>query len=124
MRTALAVLGLGLLTSVTHVTADEKDQRLALQVSPIVALAPANVTVRATIEADPDNRLLEITVESPAFYRSSQVQLDGKNGPRLNVFELRDIPTGLYEVRAKLVGAQGPRASSMRLVKIEPSGGR
>src|SRR5262245_20563102 len=124
MRTALTILSLGLLVFATSATADDKDRRLALQVSPLVALAPANVTVRATIDADVDNRLLEITVESPAFFRSSEVSLDGKYAPRLNVFELREIPTGLYEVRARLVGSQGVRASSIRLVKIEQPGGR
>jgi hypothetical protein len=122
MRTALSVLAFGALLFASPATAS--DQRLALQVSPIVAIAPANVTVRATIDADVDNRLLEIVVESSDYRRSSEIQLDGKNAPRLNVFELRDIPTGVYEVRARLVGAQGPRASSMKLVKIEPAGGR
>ena len=94
------------------------DDRLSLRVSPIVAIGPATVTVQARIDASEDNRALEVTVESDGFRRSSQIQLDGKYAPRVSVFELRDIPSGLYEVRAVLVGASGPRASSLKLVKI------
>jgi hypothetical protein len=122
MRTTLLFAGL-CLTVPTALAADN-EHRLALQVSPIVAMAPANVTIRAMIDSDDDNRVLEVTVESDAFRRSSQIPLDGKHAPRLNVVELRGIPTGLYEVRAVLVGPSGPRASSLKLVRIEPAAGR
>lgn len=98
-------------------------QKLVMRVSPAVALAPALLTVRTTVEADADNRALEITVDSATFQRTSQIQLDGANAPRFNVFELRDVPTGLYEVRAVLLGTRGPRASTLQLVKVQPSAG-
>jgi hypothetical protein len=122
MRTALLILGLTL--SIPTALAAGDDPRLSLHVSPSVAIEPAIVTVRATIGADADNRGLEVIVESDAFRRSSQITLDGRNAPRLNVFELRDIPSGLYEVRAVLVGPSGPRVSKLQVVKIEPARGR
>lgn len=122
MRTALLLLGLAL--SLPTTLAADDDHRLSLQVSPIVALEPAMVTVRATVGADDDNRGLEVIVESDSFRRSSQITLDGRNAPRLNVFELRDIPSGLYEVRAVLLGASGTRVSKLQVVKIAPSRAR
>jgi hypothetical protein len=98
-------------------------QRLAIRVSPAVALAPALVTVRTTIEPSDDNRMLSIVVDSPTYHRSSEIPLDGKNAQRQSVFELKGLPTGLYEVRAILTGPGGPIANSMQLVKIEPAAG-
>jgi hypothetical protein len=37
--------------------------------------------------------------------------------------EVRDVPTGLYEVRAVPVGLSGPIAKTMQLVKVERAAG-
>jgi hypothetical protein len=123
MRIVLAMISLSLALPAT-LAADNPTDRLSLHVSPIVAIAPATVTVQARIDTDADNRALAISVESEEFSRSSQIELDGRNAPRLNVFELRDIPTGLYEVRAVLFGPNGPRATSLKLVRIAPGAGQ
>jgi hypothetical protein len=98
-------------------------QRIAIRVSPAVALAPAVLTVRATVEPSDDNRLLSIEVDSPTYRRSSEIPLDGRNAQRTNTLELRDVPTGLYEVRAELIGPSGTLARTMQLVKVEPAAG-
>ena len=121
MRIALTLAGLCALVPATLSAGN--DERLSLRVSPIVAMAPANVTVQALIDADEENRALEVTVESEDFLRRSQIELHGKSAPRVSVFELRDIPTGVYEVRAVLMGSRGPRATSLKLVKITPAPG-
>ena len=72
-------------------------ERLAMRVTPNMALEPARLTVRTVVEADSDNRGLEIVAQSADFYRSSSVQLDGASAPRLNVFEFKNLPTGTYE---------------------------
>ena len=93
-------------------------QPLTLQVSPAMAPAPAFVSVRAHIEASDENRYLEIVAQSPDFYRSSRVTLDGGRAPRLSVFEFPGLPAGLYEVSGTLVGSGGKRATVTRLVKV------
>ena len=98
-------------------------ERLTMRVSPAVALAPGFLTVRVTVDADPENRWLQIVAESQDFYRSSQIPLDGEHAPRLNVFELQSLPTGLYQVTGVLVGAHGQRATTQRLAKVQPSVG-
>ena len=82
------------------------------------------MTVRVNIEAAADNRKLQIVAESPDFYRSSEIDLDGANAAPLSVFEFRNLPTGLYQVTGTLVGVSGPRATAWRLAKVEPSAGR
>ena len=99
------------------------NEPLRMQVSPSVARAPALLTVRVTVEAAADNRLLRVVAESGDFYRSSEVQLDGTNAPPLEVFEFRNLPTGLYQVTGVLVGAGGPRATTLKLAKVEPAVG-
>jgi hypothetical protein len=83
------------------------DNRLAIQVSPAVSFAPANLVVKTMIEADHENRAVEIVAQSESFYRSSEVELDGENAPRTTVFEFRSLPGGTYDVAATLFNSSG-----------------
>jgi hypothetical protein len=89
-------------------------ERMTMKVSPAVAFAPANLVVRTTIEADAGNRAIEIVAESPDFYRSSEMQLEGDKAARTTMFEFRSLPPGTYEVRAKLLGADGQTRAAVR----------
>lgn len=86
-------------------------------------MAPAFLTIRTTIEPNEDNRRLNVVVDSGDYTTSSEIPLEGRNAARLNVIELKDVPSGLYEVSAVLIGSRGPIASTMQLVKIEPEAG-
>ena len=93
---------------------------LRMQVTPSIARAPALVTVRVSVDASTENRALQIIASSTTFYRSSEIQLDGVHASPLNVFEFRNLPSGLYEVTSVLLGEHGPRATISRLAKVEP----
>ena len=80
-------------------------ERLTIKVSPAVSFAPANLIVRTMIEADAKNRAIEIIAESEDFYRSSEIQLEGDKAPRTTIFEFRSMPSGTYDVKAILRGA-------------------
>jgi hypothetical protein len=96
---------------------------ITMKVSPAVAFAPANLVVRATIECDADNRAVEIIAESPDFYRSSEIQLEGDKAARTNRFEFRSLPPGTYEVRATLFGTSGqPRGIVRQQINVIASG--
>ena len=97
--------------------------RLDLRVSPPVSLEPAYVTVRVTVEADPDNRTLEVVAEAPDFRRSSQISLDGDRAPRVNVFEFQALPIGIYEVTGTLIGSNGTRARMARTLVVASNRG-
>jgi hypothetical protein len=99
-------------------------ERIAIRVSPAVCFAPANLIVRAMIQADPDNRAVQIAAESEDFYRSSEIQLDGDKAPRTTTFEFRSLPPGTYEVSAILLGTGGEeRAAVHHHVNVIASGG-
>jgi hypothetical protein len=110
-----------MLTAILPVRATET---LTVKVSPAVAFAPATLVVRATIEADSRNRAVEIVAESPGFYRSSEIELDGDKAPRTNTFEFRSLPPGSYEVKAVLRDASGQARAAVRTqVNVIESGG-
>ncbi len=101
-------------------------EMMTVTVSPAVAFAPATLIVRAKIEADARNRVVEIVAESPNFYRSSEIQLDGDKAPRTNTIEFRSMPSGTYEVKATLRDSTGEARASVRsqVNIIAPSGER
>ena len=99
-------------------------ERLSLRVSPAVSFAPANLVVRATIQAHRANRAVEVVAESNDFYRSSEIELDGENAPRTNMFEFRSLPSGTYEVRVTLRGGGGEQLANVRQqVNVIEAGG-
>ena len=79
MKLGAGLFGILMFTATLPVGAGE---RMTLKVSPAIAFAPANLIVRAMIEADAGNRAITIVAESDDFYRSSQIQLDGDHAPR------------------------------------------
>src|SRR5574342_83192 len=96
------------------------DEPLRMQLSPAVAREPAVLTIRVLVEAAEDNRMLQVVAESPTFYRSSEVQIDGDHATPLNVFQFRNLPTGLYQVTSILIGSHGRRATASRQARVEP----
>jgi hypothetical protein len=109
MKWRAVILGAAIAAVAAPIRAND---RLALRVSPTVSFAPANLVVRATVEANQENRSIEIVAESEDFYRSSQMQLDGDRAPRTTLFEFRSLPTGYYQVRATLRGVSGKEITS------------
>jgi hypothetical protein len=94
------------------------DQPLSVQ-APTVMLAPGHLVVETLIDPDPSNKTIRVTAESPEQYRSSEVVLDGGAAPRRNTFEFRDLPTGIYQIRALLLDANGDqRAAVVKTVEV------
>jgi hypothetical protein len=75
------------------------------------------------VEADHDNRALEVVAESPDFYRSSYIQLEGAQAQRTSVVQFRNLPSGRYRVTGTLVGSVGPRAAVSRVFEVARSTG-
>jgi hypothetical protein len=99
------------------------NDRLLIHVTPSVCFAPANLIVRTIIERDPANRAMEVIAESPDFYRSSEVQIDGDKAPRTTTFEFRSLPSGTYQVSARLLDGRGrPLAEVHQQVSVMSAG--
>jgi hypothetical protein len=99
-------------------------EKVAIHVTPAVSFAPANLVIRATVPSDKKNRAIEIVAESPDFYRSSEVQLDGEHAPTVTVCEFQSLPSGMYQVTAVLKGADDqPIALAHKQVNVIAAGG-
>jgi hypothetical protein len=123
MKMTMLFLGFLGFAPAVAVGAGDRD-KLSMRVSPSVCFAPATLVVRATIASDADNRVVLFVAESPEFYRSSEIQLEGDRAPRTSVVEFRSLPPGAYEVKTVLLGATGrERASVRQQVNVIASGG-
>ena len=122
MKVRVVLCGLLMAMSGLSVGAGEK---ISLKASPEISFAPAHLIVRTAIEPDPDNRALEIVVDSPDFYRSSLIELQGDQAPRTSMVEFRGVPGGNYEISARLYGQSGEsRAYARRQVDVIANGER
>ena len=102
MKTRLTLAALtmiGLLTASGTTGASEK---LTLRVTPNVSNAPSTVIVKATVARNASNRWLRIEADSGAFFRSSDIQLDGERAPVVTEVRLPNLPGGEYTVVAVL----------------------
>jgi hypothetical protein len=118
VRTLGLLLGLFVLTSPSLLAG----AGLAVE-APAVILARSRLIVETAVEPDSDNRAIQVIAESPEFYRSSEVQLNGVTAPRRNTFEFKDLPNGVYEIRAMLLGSDGQqRALVVRKLEVIPYG--
>lgn len=97
--TLTAAITIGFLVSSGSSGATEK---LMLRVTPNVSNAPSTVIVKATVTRNANNRWLHIEAESGAFYRSSEIQLDGDRAPLITEIRLNNLPGGEYTVKAVL----------------------
>jgi hypothetical protein len=89
-------------------------ERLTMAVSPAQSFAPTNVMIRLHVAPDAANRVLEVSADSGEYYRSSRVPLDGQDAPHTIVVELRNLPSGVYEVRGSIVDNAGHARASVR----------
>jgi hypothetical protein len=115
--TLAAISTIGLLLASGAATASEK---LMLRVTPNVSAAPSTVVVKATVTRNADNRWLLIEAESGAFYRSSQIQLDGDKAPLITEFRLSNLPGGEYTVKAVLRNNLGEETVVRRTALVMP----
>jgi hypothetical protein len=95
-----------------------------MRITRAAARAPALLTVRTTVEPNDDNRAVAVVVESPDFYTSSWSQIDGARAPRATAFTFRDLPDGMYEVTATLIGTRGARAATSAWFQAGVAGDR
>jgi hypothetical protein len=81
---------------------------LAVQ-APTVMLTTGRLVVETVVEPNSANRAIQVVAESPDWYRSSEMQLDGDTAPRKNTFEFNGLPRGSYQIHTTLLGSDGQR---------------
>ena len=122
MRLRNTVLCFVILTAVSVASGGAAEDRLRIDVSPRMSVAPAVVRIRATVTPDAANRALQIVAESGAYYRSSMVPLDGANAAAITEMTLKNLPGGDYDVTVVLVDADGRRTFDRRQITVTTMG--
>jgi hypothetical protein len=113
--TIAAATTIGLLIASGSGRANEK---LMLRVSPNVSSAPSTVVVTAVVARNAENRSLHIEADSGAFYRSSEVQLEGDKAPVVTEIRLNNLPGGQYTVMAVLRDSAGEKTVVRRTALV------
>ena len=78
--------------------------KLRIKVYPSVSSEPAEIVVRVHVPSDGENRALELIADSGDYYRSSTIEMNGQQAAPTTFFRLRDLPSGRYDVTARLYG--------------------
>lgn len=86
--------------------------------SPVVAFAGADLRVVVRVQPDAGNRRLQLSIDAPTFYASTERQLDGVEGARAHTFAVHELPAGDYQIIATLEGASGIRSRVTRSFKV------
>ncbi len=108
----------------TSVAKSDATECMSMKVSPRQALAPVNLRVTVRVESNADNRVLTIVADSPEFYRSSQIPLEGDRAPKTFTIEYPNVPGGQYEVTSVLFNSMGrERATVRETAHVVPVGG-
>jgi len=102
----------GLMIAAT--TTGNAHESVSIHVSPAVAFAPAELIIQASVDPDPDNRMLDIVADSSEFYRSSAIQLEGDRAPRTSMVRFHGVPGGEYDVTAAVISADGHQRAVAR----------
>lgn len=90
------------------------ENEVTVRVPSMVSHSTGAIRVLVRIPRDADNRVLRVTLDSGAFYRSSDVPLDGDRAPQSHTLTWPALPVGSYEVTIQLVG----RARVKQVVRV------
>lgn len=80
------------------------DDELSVRLPSFVTHSASLLRAQIWIPRHSDNRILRITLDSGAFYRSSDVPLEGDRAPQSHTLVWHALPPGAYEVTIQLVG--------------------
>ena len=119
----VSILGLGGVLMLSVLPASGGEQ-LTMAVSPAQSFAPSHLRVRVRLERHAENRRLAVVVDSENFYRSSEIQLEGEQAPKVMMIEFRGVPGGSYQVSTVVLDQSGRmRASASQGVNVIPAFG-
>jgi hypothetical protein len=93
---------------------DKHDRALARQgveirLSTRFAMEQEIVRGLIRVAPHPDNRFLRVEIDSPDFFRGSDVTLEGELAARNHFFSWKSLPPGSYELVVTVLGSEGVR---------------
>jgi hypothetical protein len=95
------------------------DEAISITVRPSVTSFGGNALLRVLVSRNEKNRVLVWEVDGPDYYRSSSMTLDGAAAARSYFFMVKELPGGVFDVRATVKRNDSTTAmdrSSIRVV--------
>jgi hypothetical protein len=103
-------------------TRDANTRPVELRLTSRFAMSPATMRSLVRVAPHEDNRKLRVEVDSAAYFRASEIDLDGKNAPPNHYFAWSELPAGTYSIVVTVLGANGRRESSELPFQVLGSG--
>ena len=85
---------------------------IELRLTSRFAISPATMRSLVRVAPHEDNRKLRIEIDSPGYFRASEIDLDGLNAPPNHYFTWSELPAGSYSIVVTVLGTNGRRISS------------
>jgi len=89
--------------------ADNPGDELTLRMTPRFVSAPGYLRSLIRVAPNADNRMLRVEIDSDAYYRSSDIELDGASAPMSHFMDWKEVPAGKYDLIVTVMGPSGPR---------------
>ena len=83
---------------------------VTLRLTPRFVSAPGYLRSLIRVLPNAENRLMRVSIDSDAYYRSSEIQLDGDSAPTSHWVDFKAVPAGRYELTVEVIGQTGTRA--------------
>ena len=84
--------------------------QVTLRLTTRIVNAPGSLRSLVRVVPNAENRTLRVSIDSDGYYRSSDIQLDGDGAATSHFVEFKDVPAGMYQLTAEVIGQTGPRA--------------
>ena len=90
--------------------ADKPVEQVTLRLPRRVVTAPGYLRSLIRVAPNAENRSLRVSIDSDAYYRSSDIQLEGASAPMSHFMDWKEVPAGKYDLIVTVLGPSGPRA--------------
>lgn len=107
---AVAIVASALVTMLA--TGSRAASPLELRVPGYFYTEPASVLVTVSVEPEAENRMLRIEMDGDRMFRSTDVSLEGADDAKIHTIQFKNLPSGSYTVRARLLAANDREIAS------------
>jgi hypothetical protein len=114
----LLTIWLGQAIGPARVRMSASERPIDIKVSPTICIAPCGFTVTIAIKKDPDNRYVVLEIDGTIF-RSTEVRIQGEEGPAIVQEIYKDFPSGEYTIKAVLYNTTREVSRQVRTLIIK-----
>jgi len=115
MARALLLVGMLTMAATAKGTAGET---VEIRINGRYFTAPATVEMVIAVQPNAANRTLRIEADGDQMYRSTEVTLEGEAEKRLHSVEFKNLPAGVYEVRAEVLSGTSVRGTATQELEV------